>query len=238
MPKIDGVEACREIMESLPTTRVIMLTASTEEDAMIEALAAGATGYLQKVSGMDQPPEPRCKLAAAGEMHMPTEIVRRAFARLRSGRQPPEVALLTAREREIVAAFAQGMSYTAIAGGQGRQAGDHQKRHLRHPAQAWCRLETRDRGLGRAERPPRQHCFRRVRADRRALVWSPPVRHRHQRNQRRRVTTVRPRLLAELTFGSSVVTRCWCSGGTYGASWRHERCPRWSTPRCRLSGRP
>ena len=54
MPNKDGVEACREIMESAPDTRVIMLTASTEEDAVIEAVAAGATGYLQKVSGMDR----------------------------------------------------------------------------------------------------------------------------------------------------------------------------------------
>ncbi len=44
MPRKDGVEACREIM----------LTASTEEDAVIEAVAAGATGYLQKVSGMER----------------------------------------------------------------------------------------------------------------------------------------------------------------------------------------
>jgi len=118
MPKMDGVEACREIMATLPTTRVIMLTASTEEDAMIEALAAGATGYLQKVSGMDRLLS-TVQVAAAGEMHMPTEIVRRAFARLRNGRQPSEVALLTTREREIVAAFAQGMSYTAIAEARG-----------------------------------------------------------------------------------------------------------------------
>ena len=47
-PKKDGVEACREIMESAPETRVVMLTASTEVDAIVEAVAAGATGYLQK----------------------------------------------------------------------------------------------------------------------------------------------------------------------------------------------
>ena len=45
MPGKDGIDACREIMELLPDTRVMMLTASTEEDA---AIAAGATGYLQK----------------------------------------------------------------------------------------------------------------------------------------------------------------------------------------------
>ena len=46
MPNKDGIDACREIMELLPDTRVLMLTASTEEDAVIEAVAAGATGYL------------------------------------------------------------------------------------------------------------------------------------------------------------------------------------------------
>ena len=44
MTNMDGVEACREIM----------LTASTEEDAVIEAVAAGAAVYLQKVSGMER----------------------------------------------------------------------------------------------------------------------------------------------------------------------------------------
>ena len=50
MPNKDGIDACREIKELLPNTRVLMLTASTEEDAVIEAVAAGATGYLQKYS--------------------------------------------------------------------------------------------------------------------------------------------------------------------------------------------
>ena len=50
MPNKDGIDACREIMELLPGTRVLMLTASDEEDAVIEAVAAGATGYLEKYS--------------------------------------------------------------------------------------------------------------------------------------------------------------------------------------------
>ena len=114
MPKKDGVEACREIMESLPDTRVVMLTASTEADAVIEAVAAGATGYLQKVSGMDQLLS-TVKVVAAGEMRLPTEVVRRVFAGIWSGATAEEEADLTEREKEILASFSQGMSYNAIA---------------------------------------------------------------------------------------------------------------------------
>ena len=48
MPGRDGIDACREIIDALADVRVLMLTASTEKDAVIEAVAAGADGYLQK----------------------------------------------------------------------------------------------------------------------------------------------------------------------------------------------
>ena len=54
MPLKNGIDACREITEMLPDTRVLMLTAASEEDAVMEAVAAGATGYLQKYSGKDR----------------------------------------------------------------------------------------------------------------------------------------------------------------------------------------
>ena len=54
MPRKDGVEACRDILDLLPETKVLMLTASTEDDAVIEAIAAGATGFVQKYSGSDE----------------------------------------------------------------------------------------------------------------------------------------------------------------------------------------
>ena len=113
MPKMDGVEACREIMESLPKTRVIMLTASTEANAVIEAVAAGAAGYLQKVAGMDQVLG-MMKSAAAGEGRLPTEVVRRVFDRIRRGAKSKDVNL-TQREKEILVSFCRGMSYVAIA---------------------------------------------------------------------------------------------------------------------------
>ena len=121
MPKKDGVEACREIMESAPDTRVVMLTASTEEAAVMEAVAAGATGYLQKETD-------RQRLLATvrgvylGELRIPVAVVRRVFAEIRSAARavdPAEAAGLTPRDREILVSFAQGMSYAAIAEARG-----------------------------------------------------------------------------------------------------------------------
>ncbi len=114
MPRKDGVEACREIMESRPETRVIMLTASTEANAVIDAVAAGAASYLQKVADMDQVLD-MMREAATGEGHLPTPVVRRAIERMRSGVKTKDDVDLTPREKEILVSFCQGMTYTAIA---------------------------------------------------------------------------------------------------------------------------
>ena len=79
MPKMDGVEACREIMAASPETRVVMLTASSEEDAVIEAIAAGATGYLLKETGRDRLLS-TVRDVATGELRLPTAVVTRVFA--------------------------------------------------------------------------------------------------------------------------------------------------------------
>ena len=121
MPNKDGVEACREIMASAPDTRVLMLTASTEEDAVIDAVAAGATGYLQKVFDGERLLT-TVRDVAAGEARVPANIVRRVFAGIRSGAAlaaPTGLARLTPREREILTSFSRGMSYSKIAEARG-----------------------------------------------------------------------------------------------------------------------
>ena len=117
MPGQNGIEACREITEMLPGVRVLILTASTEEEAVVEAVSAGATGYLLKDTG-------RADFLAAvrdvadGRLGIPADALRRAFdlVRSRSWSSPvrgPEV--LTPRERLTLRLFSEGKSYAEIA---------------------------------------------------------------------------------------------------------------------------
>ena len=77
MPRKDGVEACRDILD-LPETKVLMLTASTVDDAVIEAIAAGATGFVQKYSGSDELVDV-VRGVAEGRLMIPDDAVRRVF---------------------------------------------------------------------------------------------------------------------------------------------------------------
>ena len=119
MPGKDGIDACREIMELLPDTRVLMLTASAEPDAVIEAVAAGATGYLLKYSLPEEFVEAILDVAE-GRLRILDKVVKEVFAMVRSARAPapaPRQAVdeLTAQELETVTLFASGKSYAQIA---------------------------------------------------------------------------------------------------------------------------
>ena len=117
MPNMDGINACREIRELLPETRVLMLTASSEEDAVIEAVAAGATGYLQKYSRPEELVE-AVLAVAEGRLRIPGKVVREVFALVRGDRELASrqaADKLTALERDTLTLFASGRSYTQIA---------------------------------------------------------------------------------------------------------------------------
>ena len=123
MPLKNGIDACREITETLPDTRVLILTAATEEEAVIEAVAAGATGYLQKYSGKKELLR-AVRDVADGEYRIPANVMRRVFAGLRATERQektPGLGRLTGREREILTLFAQGLSYAKIADVRGNQ---------------------------------------------------------------------------------------------------------------------
>ena len=115
MPGKDGVEACRDILDLLPETKVLMLTASTEDDAVIDAIAAGATGFVLKYSGSDELVD-AVRGVAEGRLMIPDDAVRRVFMLIRGGAHlRPGAKMLTARERDILTQFATGRSYAQIA---------------------------------------------------------------------------------------------------------------------------
>ena len=89
MPVKNGVDASREITEALPETRVLILTASTQSDAVMEALAAGATGYLQKHSGKETLLR-AIRDVADGEYRIPADVMRRVFVGTRAAARPGE----------------------------------------------------------------------------------------------------------------------------------------------------
>ncbi len=116
MPVMDGIKACREITELLPGTRVLMLTASNEQDAIVRSIAAGATGYLQKYSGKEQLLT-TLREVARGEFRIPGDAARRLARAVRSpsdGDGAELLATLTEREREILKLFAGGLTYQEI----------------------------------------------------------------------------------------------------------------------------
>ena len=114
MPNKDGVEACRDILDLLPGTKVLMLTASSEDDAVVEAIAAGATGFVHKYTGGDDLVD-AIRRVARGQPVIPDNAMQRVFQAIRGGNvSMPGPDVLTAREREILTHFAMGKSYSQI----------------------------------------------------------------------------------------------------------------------------
>ena len=151
MPKKDGVEACREIMESAPETRVLMLTASTEEDAVVEAVAAGATGYLQKETDREQLLS-AVRNVAQGNLRLPTESVREGVRGDTRRRKDGRCRLRADFERAADTRLLRpGHVLRPDSGGEGDQAGDRSERHLRHPAKTGGRDDAGAGALGRPE---------------------------------------------------------------------------------------
>ena len=107
LPRISGLEATRRIVASSPASAVLMLTVSAEEADVVEALVAGASGYLVKgtspetvVAGIHA--------AARGETLMSAEVASRVFARLRSdgarrplGGRGADLVSLDSRARDL-----------------------------------------------------------------------------------------------------------------------------------------
>ena len=123
MPLKGGIDACREIKDLLPDTRILILTGSTDEDSVIKSVAAGATGYLQKSCSRERFLS-TLRDVADGEFRVPAETMQKVFSNVRyksSEAESADIGVLTPREQEILALFAQGMSYAEIAEAKGNR---------------------------------------------------------------------------------------------------------------------
>ncbi|MGP4113341.1 response regulator [Streptomyces sp. 4N509B] len=111
MPVLDGVGATAEIVAGPTPTRVLILTTYDTDSEIERAVEAGATGYLLKDATREQLVD-AVRTAARGETVLAPRVARRLVARMRR----PEPVALTAREREVLAGVADGLSNAQIGG--------------------------------------------------------------------------------------------------------------------------
>ena len=119
MPRVNGIEAARAIRGSSPSTKIIMLTVSDEDDDLYDAIKAGANSYLLKEVSVEEVPE-AIRAVVQGQslispsmasklLHEYTSLARRADEK----QQYPTPAL-TQRELEVLKLVAKGQSNREI----------------------------------------------------------------------------------------------------------------------------
>jgi DNA-binding NarL/FixJ family response regulator len=122
MPGVDGIAATADLRERLPAARVLVLTTYADQDAIVPALQAGARGYLTKDASAEQI-ETAIRAVHAGQTHLDPAVQERLAAAVISHPPPPDLSGpdrkppdgLTAREVEVLALLASGLSNTEIA---------------------------------------------------------------------------------------------------------------------------
>jgi DNA-binding NarL/FixJ family response regulator len=119
MPELDGIEATRRITADHDGVRVVMLTMNEDDDTVLSAIRAGASGYLLKGSGADEV-QGAIRAAHAGGMVFGARLAGRVAALFsappaRTAAAPRAFPELTEREREVLELLAAGRSNDVIA---------------------------------------------------------------------------------------------------------------------------
>jgi DNA-binding NarL/FixJ family response regulator len=126
MPRVDGVEATRRLRASHPEIKVVVLTTYADDRSVIDALRAGALGYLTKDAGADEIRQALQRVASgqasldpAVQMHLVEAIATTATAATTDATSTPAASQLpdglTPREVEVLGLIGAGLSNTEIA---------------------------------------------------------------------------------------------------------------------------
>jgi DNA-binding NarL/FixJ family response regulator len=117
LPDGSGIEVCREIRAEMPSTRVVMLTSYPDEEAVLSAIVAGASGYLLKqIRARDL--VAALETVGRGESLLDPAVTERVLERVRrmaAGEAHDELAALTPQERKILLLVAEGKTNKEIA---------------------------------------------------------------------------------------------------------------------------
>ena len=114
LPDGDGVSVCRDIRSSMPEVACLMLTSFGDDEALFDAIMAGAAGYvLKQIRGTDLVGAVRT--VARGESMLDPEAASRVMARMRDrARRADPLAELTAQERRILELIGEGLTNRQI----------------------------------------------------------------------------------------------------------------------------
>jgi two-component system nitrate/nitrite response regulator NarL len=108
MPELDGVDVVRAVMRDGLATRVVLLSAVTDSAVVFRAVEEGATGYLGKDARREEIVD-AVRRAAKGQTVVPPELAAGLADQIRL-RARPEATVLSERERQVLQAFARGLS--------------------------------------------------------------------------------------------------------------------------------
>ncbi len=115
LPDGNGIELCRELLSRLPGLRCLILTSFTDDEAMLDAILAGASGYVVKdIKGMEL--ARAIKAVGAGKSLLDNRAAAALMAKLRAGAEPDDpLAGLTEQERTLLGLLAEGLTNRQIA---------------------------------------------------------------------------------------------------------------------------
>lgn len=157
MPGLDGIEATRFVTGRHPQVRVVMLTMTEDDETVVSAIRAGATGYLLKGAGADEVLH-AVRSAAAGGMVFGASLAARVAELFVGAARPaatPAFPQLSEREHQVLDLLAAGRSNDQIAaelfvsGKTVRNTVSSVYAKLQAPDRAAAIIAAREAGLGR-----------------------------------------------------------------------------------------